>query len=83
LTISEDADLVALVKPMYELGLRAPPEDEPARQEAVELAVEFAVVSLEAHGWRLCQTMPSPIAGTHGAIEHLIHLHRWRPDHRS
>jgi 23S rRNA (cytidine1920-2'-O)/16S rRNA (cytidine1409-2'-O)-methyltransferase len=72
LTISADADLLALVKPMYELGLREPPQDEVARQKAVELAV----AGLEAQGWHLGQTMGSPITGNRGAIEHLIHLHR-------
>jgi len=72
LSISGNADLVALVKPMYELGLREPPPEEVAGQKAVELAV----AGLEAQGWRLGQTMRSPITGNHGAIEHLIRLHR-------
>ena len=42
LTIAEDADLVGLVKPVYELGLRAPPQEEAARQNAVERAVAGA-----------------------------------------
>ena len=75
LTIAEDADLVGLVKPVYELGLRAPPQEEAARQNAVERAV----AGLEAHHWDLREKMSSPITGTHVAIEYLIHLHRRQP----
>jgi 23S rRNA (cytidine1920-2'-O)/16S rRNA (cytidine1409-2'-O)-methyltransferase len=78
LTIAEDADLVALVKPMYELGLPEPPAAETARQHAVELAV----AGLESHGWCLRDTMPSPVTGAHGSIEYLIHLHRRQPGQR-
>jgi 23S rRNA (cytidine1920-2'-O)/16S rRNA (cytidine1409-2'-O)-methyltransferase len=78
LTIAEDADLVALVKPMYELGLPEPPAAEAARQDAVELAV----AGLESHGWCLRDTMPSPMTGTRGSMEDLIHLHRRQPGPR-
>jgi predicted rRNA methylase YqxC with S4 and FtsJ domains len=60
---------------MYELGLHAPPSEESAIQKAVELAS----AAMQEHGWHLCGTMPSPVTGARGAIEHLIHLRRGRP----
>ena len=38
LRLAADADLVALVKPMYELGLPAPPEDERTLERALDAA---------------------------------------------
>jgi 23S rRNA (cytidine1920-2'-O)/16S rRNA (cytidine1409-2'-O)-methyltransferase len=75
LDIADGAHVVALVKPMYELGLHAPPSEESAIQKAVELAS----AAMQEHGWHLCGTMPSPVTGARGAIEHLIHLRRGRP----
>jgi len=72
LDITHDADLVVLVKPMYELGLSAPPPSAALGHKAVELAA----AALERCGWQLRQTMQSPLAGGHGAIEHLAYLHR-------
>ena len=68
-----DADLVALVKPQFELG----PErvgkgglvkDAAARAEAVEGVHGF----LEASGWRVQATADSPIAGGDGNREILL-----------
>lgn len=72
LTIAPGADLVALVKPMYELGLAAPPDSGALRQKAVEQAAS----GFEQCGWRFCQAIESPVLGSHGSIEHLAHFHR-------
>lgn len=70
LSIAGGAGLLALVKPMYELGLATPP-DSPADQVK---AVELAVGGFERSGWEFRGAMPSPIRGRRGAIEHLMHL---------
>jgi 23S rRNA (cytidine1920-2'-O)/16S rRNA (cytidine1409-2'-O)-methyltransferase len=72
LDIADDADLVALVKPMYELGLSAPPRDNPTRQRAVD----EAIVAFGRHRWRWLGTVESPIRGRNGATEYLTHFCR-------
>jgi 23S rRNA (cytidine1920-2'-O)/16S rRNA (cytidine1409-2'-O)-methyltransferase len=72
--IEPEADLVALVKPMFELGLAAPPGD-PA---TLETAVEHALAGLEASGWRGVGRMRSPVTGARGAVEHFVHARRAR-----
>lgn len=74
LPIAEGADLVALVKPMYELGLAGPPADPDERAKAVELAA----AAFEATGWRAPRWVESPVTGRRGAIEYLLHLCRRR-----
>jgi 23S rRNA (cytidine1920-2'-O)/16S rRNA (cytidine1409-2'-O)-methyltransferase len=68
-----DADLVALVKPQFEVG----PErvgkgglvrDEVARAEALEAVKRF----LEGVGWAIQATADSPIEGGDGAREYLL-----------
>jgi len=70
--IAPAADLIALVKPMYELGLGRPPADADHRAKAVELAA----AAFEQAGWHTPQSMPSPVLGRRGAIEHLLRLRR-------
>jgi 23S rRNA (cytidine1920-2'-O)/16S rRNA (cytidine1409-2'-O)-methyltransferase len=72
LTFSADADLIALVKPMFELGLEAPPEDEPSLQRALDLAA----AGVERAPWHVVSTMPSPVTGSKGAREWLLHGRR-------
>lgn len=71
-TIADEADLIALVKPMYELGLAAPPADPDQRAKAVELAA----AAFEGTGWRSPRWIESPVTGRRGAIEYLLHLRR-------
>jgi len=71
-TIAAAADLVALVKPMYELGLGRPPADPGQRAKAVEMAA----AALEETGWRSPRSIECPVPGRRGAIEYLIHLRR-------
>ena len=72
LRVERDADLVALIKPIFELGLAEPPTDR--RQH--DLAVARAVRGIEADRWRVVETMPSPVRGARGAMEFFLHARR-------
>ena len=72
LAIAPGADLIALVKPMFELGLATPPT-EPAQLDA---AADRARAGLEACGWRVVAAVRSPVTGARGAIEMLVHARR-------
>jgi 23S rRNA (cytidine1920-2'-O)/16S rRNA (cytidine1409-2'-O)-methyltransferase len=66
------ADLVALVKPMFELGLGALPSDERQLDDAVARAAS----GVERLPWRVQGVMRSPVSGGRGAIEFLLHATR-------
>jgi 23S rRNA (cytidine1920-2'-O)/16S rRNA (cytidine1409-2'-O)-methyltransferase len=70
--VAPDADLIALVKPMFELALDAPPTDRARLRGAVARAAE----GLERCGWDVVGRIGSPARGAHGAIEFLIHAQR-------
>jgi 23S rRNA (cytidine1920-2'-O)/16S rRNA (cytidine1409-2'-O)-methyltransferase len=72
LRLAPDADLVALVKPMFELALAEPPSD-PAE---IVRAVDLARAAIDAGPWTVAATIESPVTGAHGAVEHLIHARR-------
>ena len=61
--------LIALVKPMFELGLPQPP----AADADIARALTLAVRGIERAGWRVIATMSSPVTGARGAREHLLH----------
>ena len=63
--LASSAQLIALVKPTFEL--RAPVLANQPRQ--VTAAVEAAARALEAHGWQVQAQQPSPILGAKGAVE--------------
>lgn len=65
------ADLIALVKPMYELGLSEPPPD-----ERLPEALAAARAGIEAAGWTVRATIDSPVRGSRGARELLLHANR-------
>ena len=71
LDIRASADLVALIKPMFELGLTVLP----AADRWVD-AVDHAVRGVADAGWRDPKWMRSPIAGGRGATEFLLHARR-------
>jgi 23S rRNA (cytidine1920-2'-O)/16S rRNA (cytidine1409-2'-O)-methyltransferase len=75
LRFAPGAELVALVKPQYELGLEQPPRRRADRRRAVAAAEE----GLLAAGWTPLGTIRSPVPGRRGAIEHLVHAKRWAP----
>jgi 23S rRNA (cytidine1920-2'-O)/16S rRNA (cytidine1409-2'-O)-methyltransferase len=67
-----DADLVALVKPQFELGLRRPPTDPRLLAEALARAV----AGVADAGWSVTGTIESPVRGARGAVEFLLHAAR-------
>lgn len=70
--IAAGAELVALVKPMFELGLASAPSDD----ERVGRALELAVAGIERAGWSVAGKMASPVRGAGGAREHLVYARR-------
>jgi len=70
--LAAGADLVGLVKPMFELRLATAPVDPALVDEATRRASE----GIEAAGWRVIGTMPSPVLGARGAVEALVHARR-------
>lgn len=72
--IAPEADLIALVKPMFELGLPAPPADRTSFEEAVARAK----AGLETGGWCVQAWCDSPVLGARGAAELLVHARRTR-----
>jgi 23S rRNA (cytidine1920-2'-O)/16S rRNA (cytidine1409-2'-O)-methyltransferase len=71
-TLAPGADLVALVKPMFELALAEPPSDE----EHLALALATARAGVSHAGWTVLADMRSPVLGSRGAAEFLLHAHR-------
>ncbi|MBV9278447.1 MAG: TlyA family rRNA (cytidine-2'-O)-methyltransferase, partial [Chloroflexi bacterium] len=74
LSIGPHADLVALVKPMFELHLSQPPPA--AERAALERALATAVEGIGRAGWQVVASMESPVLGSRGAFEFLVHAHR-------
>lgn len=70
--IAPDADLIVLVKPMYELRLATAPTD----PEQLEAAVQHAVEGVELLPWKTTGAIESPVRGGRGAIEFLLHARR-------
>jgi 23S rRNA (cytidine1920-2'-O)/16S rRNA (cytidine1409-2'-O)-methyltransferase len=70
--LADDADLVALVKPMFELALPEPPTED----EQLAAAVAAARAGIEAAGWRVVSDLESPTRGARGAVEFLVHARR-------
>jgi 23S rRNA (cytidine1920-2'-O)/16S rRNA (cytidine1409-2'-O)-methyltransferase len=72
LAIAADADLIALVKPMFELSLPRPP-DRPAEAARARSAARRGI---EAAGWSVQRECRSPVLGRRGAVEFLVHARR-------
>lgn len=68
LSLAPGARLVAVVKPMFELGLGSPPGGDRELEEAVTRAVG----GLERSGWRVTGARRSPVTGARGAAEYLL-----------
>jgi 23S rRNA (cytidine1920-2'-O)/16S rRNA (cytidine1409-2'-O)-methyltransferase len=64
-----DADLVGLVKPMFELRLGTAPND----PDRVAAAGARAAEGLTQAGWVVVGLIPSPVRGARGASEMLLH----------
>jgi 23S rRNA (cytidine1920-2'-O)/16S rRNA (cytidine1409-2'-O)-methyltransferase len=69
LRLAPAADLIALVKPAYELAVGLLPVDD----QAIAAAVTHATNGLVAAGWLVNARERSPVRGARGAIEWLIH----------
>lgn len=72
ISIASGADLIALVKPMYELRLAEDPRDEDSLRAACQLAANGAANA----GWAVKRLIRSPVTGRTGAIEFLLHATR-------
>lgn len=72
IAIAPGADLIGLVKPMFELRLATAPSE----PEMVSGATERAATGIAAAGWEVIGAMPSPVLGGKGAVEALIHARR-------
>jgi 23S rRNA (cytidine1920-2'-O)/16S rRNA (cytidine1409-2'-O)-methyltransferase len=66
------AQLVALVKPMFELGLAEPPTD----SEVLAEACARASAGARDAGWTMQELMQSPVTGRRGSVEFLLHARR-------
>lgn len=74
ITIASGADLIGLVKPMFELRLATAPSD----PLIVEAATQRAAAGIVAAGWEVMGAIPSPVLGGRGAVEALVHARRSR-----
>jgi 23S rRNA (cytidine1920-2'-O)/16S rRNA (cytidine1409-2'-O)-methyltransferase len=78
-----DADVVCLVKPQFEVGrTRVRGGLVPDAEDRVR-AVEAVLGTAAATGLLTVGVMASPVVGTHGNREALVHLHRSRGSHPS
>jgi 23S rRNA (cytidine1920-2'-O)/16S rRNA (cytidine1409-2'-O)-methyltransferase len=82
LSLAGNAEVVALVKPQFELRLPRPPH---AAHE-LRAAGLSARRGFEARGWHVSGIVESPVRGARGTIEFLLHAKRariisrgWRP----
>jgi 23S rRNA (cytidine1920-2'-O)/16S rRNA (cytidine1409-2'-O)-methyltransferase len=66
------AELIALVKPMFELQLAEVPRD----ANRLRRAVSRAAAGMTADGWRVVGDVRSPVAGSRGAVEFFVHAVR-------
>lgn len=72
--IADDADLLGLVKPQFELGRSS----SPTCAADLEAAVKAAIEGVERAGWLVRGATESPVRGSRGAIEFLLHAVRAR-----
>src|SRR5439155_7274119 len=70
--IAPTAELIALVKPQFELRLGRPP----AGQALLEQALARAIDGIERMPWGVEASFESPVQGARGAIEFLVYAIR-------
>src|SRR5690606_32997294 len=73
-TIAGDADVVLLIKPQFEVGRTAVKGGLVTSAAARLDAVERTLWSAHDAGLGMLGILPSPILGTHGNAEYLVHL---------
>jgi 23S rRNA (cytidine1920-2'-O)/16S rRNA (cytidine1409-2'-O)-methyltransferase len=66
------AELVGLVKPMFELRLAHAPRD----RQSLEEALRVASAGVAATGWRVEETAASSVGGAKGAVEGFVYARR-------
>jgi 23S rRNA (cytidine1920-2'-O)/16S rRNA (cytidine1409-2'-O)-methyltransferase len=71
--LAADADLLALVKPMFELHLARLPDDQDA---GLAEAMATATAGAAAAGWTVLASDRSPVVGRGGAVEGFLHARR-------
>ena len=76
LAFAPDAELIALVKPMFELALAEAPDDDATLADALARATS----GIAEAGWQVVAAIPSPVRGHHGAKEQLVHARRIATD---
>jgi 23S rRNA (cytidine1920-2'-O)/16S rRNA (cytidine1409-2'-O)-methyltransferase len=69
LPIAGYAELIVLVKPMFELHLARPPLE----HERLATAIDRAGAAITVHGWEVFQELESPVPGRRGAREFFLH----------
>ena len=74
--LATGADLLALVKPMFELHLGRLPEDQEA---GLTEALPLAAAAATAAGWTVVASDRSPVRGHAGAVEGFVHAVRRSP----
>lgn len=67
--IAERADLIALVKPMFELRRGTAPSD----RASLDQALAHAAAGVAAAGWEVVAHLDSPVRGARGAAELFLH----------
>jgi 23S rRNA (cytidine1920-2'-O)/16S rRNA (cytidine1409-2'-O)-methyltransferase len=72
LDLSPGAQLLGLVKPMFELRLPTIPQDSPTLERARRAAVD----GIGAAGWTVADSAESPVRGNGGAVEFFVHARR-------
>ncbi len=72
LELAPRAVLVALVKPMFELRAATAPAD----RASLDTALAAATTGVEAAGWTVRGAIDSPVTGSRGAPEMLLHALR-------
>ena len=70
--LAPEAELIGLVKPMFELRRATAPTDD----ASLAAALEAAERGVEALGWAVVASVPSPVSGARGARELLLHACR-------
>jgi 23S rRNA (cytidine1920-2'-O)/16S rRNA (cytidine1409-2'-O)-methyltransferase len=72
LAFATAAELIALVKPMFELARADAPDDDASLAEALRRAS----AGIEEAGWSVVAAIESPVRGHHGAKELLLYARR-------
>lgn len=71
--LAPSADLVALVKPMFELHLGQLPVDQAA---GLDESIELVRAAASDAGWSVVEGCRSPVLGRNGAVEGFVHARR-------